>query len=65
MKMQHNFKNKGFSYFRQSTVTFLYSVIILEQVKRCTNKKTTPIFMHHYKPYVIALKILYKKCYGH
>lgn len=59
--MHCNFKNKGFSSFRQSTVIFLWSVIILEQAKRCTNKTPTPIFKHHDKPYVIALKILYKK----
>lgn len=33
MKMHHNFKNKGLAYFRQSTIIFLWSVIILEEVK--------------------------------
>jgi len=61
MKMHHNFKNKIFSYFRQSRVIFLWSVIILEQMKRRTNKTPTPIFKHYYKLYVITLKILYKK----
>lgn len=32
----------------------MWSVIALEQVKRCTNEKTTPIFKHHYKLYAIT-----------